>query len=146
MCRWSWSRSDPENFYEGHRPSLIRAPIDKYPNVARRGLSVQRRILNLPERPHGQFNVLLYVEIMCKSIDDEETVNKRIVRTVEAVNAVMTDDKTSWWSRNRLLHRCHVQHQRLVHAQGEDDLRGPMVLAGRSTRIRGPKRLDSLPA
>jgi small nuclear ribonucleoprotein (snRNP)-like protein len=85
---------DPENFYEGHRPSLIRAPINKYPNVAVWAV----RATPHPESARSDhtdiFNVLLFVEIMCKSIDDEETVNKRTVRTVEAVNAVMTDDKT----------------------------------------------------
>jgi hypothetical protein len=37
---------------------------------------------------------LLYVEIMCKSITDEGIVNKRIVRTTEAVNLVMQEDPT----------------------------------------------------
>jgi hypothetical protein len=64
---------DPENFYEGHRPSLIRAPIDKYPNVA---------VWAVRATPHPESagsdhtdinNVLLFVEIMCKSIDDEGT-------------------------------------------------------------------------
>lgn len=84
----------PENFYEGHRPSLIRAPIEKYPNIsiwAVRGSAHPESALS----DHTDiYNVLLYIEIMCKSIDDEGTVNKRIVRTAEAVNAVMVQDKT----------------------------------------------------
>jgi small nuclear ribonucleoprotein (snRNP)-like protein len=85
---------EPENFYEGHRPSLIRAPITAYPNCAVWAV----RATPHPESARSDhtdiYNVLLFVEVMCKSIDSEDIVNKRIVRTAEAVGAVMSDDET----------------------------------------------------
>jgi hypothetical protein len=83
-----------ENFHEGHRPSLIRASVEAYPNCAVWAV----RSLPHPESAGSDHtdinNVTLYVEIMCKALDDEGTVNKRIQRTVEAVNAVMAGDPT----------------------------------------------------
>jgi hypothetical protein len=84
----------PENFYEGHRPSLIRAPVEAYPNVSVWAVRGQPHPESAESDHTDVNNVLLYVEIMCKSLADEETVNKRIVRTVEAVNAVMAADKS----------------------------------------------------
>lgn len=81
-----------ENFYEGHRPSLIKAPIDNYPNVS---------VWTVRAVPHPEsalsdhtniWNVLLFVEVMCKSERDEGEVNRRIIRTTEALNAVMQSD------------------------------------------------------
>jgi hypothetical protein len=81
-----------ENFYEGHRPSLIKAPIENYPNVS---------VWCVRATPHPEsvlsdhtniWNVLLFVEIMCKSERDEGEVNRRIIRTTEALNAVMQND------------------------------------------------------
>lgn len=83
-----------ENFYEGHRPSLIKAPIENYPNIS---------VWSVRATPHPEsafsdhtniWNVLLFVEIMCKSERDEGEVNRRIIRTTEAVNAVMQSDPT----------------------------------------------------
>lgn len=80
------------NFYEGHRPSLIQAPVENYPNISVWAV----RATAGPEHPlldhQDVWNVLLYVEIMCKSMTDEGIVNKRIVRTTEAANLVMQAD------------------------------------------------------
>lgn len=81
-----------ENFYEGHRPSLIKADIDRYPNVS---------VWSVRGVPHPEsamsdhtniWSILLFVEIMCKSELDEGEVNRRVIRTTEAVNAVMQSD------------------------------------------------------
>ena len=88
------AKDDPINFYEGHRPSLIKAPVEQYPNVS---VWTVRGTAN-PESAASDhtnvWNILLFVEVMCKSLTDEGTVNKRIVRTAEAVNTVMQQDPT----------------------------------------------------
>jgi hypothetical protein len=92
----------PENFHEGHRPSLIKAPIDNYPNISIYGV---RATPNPESALHDHKNVwnnLLFIEVMCKSTssdaedppDAEEIVNRRLVRTCEAVHAVMDDNPT----------------------------------------------------
>jgi hypothetical protein len=79
------------NFYIGHRPSLIDAPIEHYPNVC---------VIADRFDPIGGFDqgtdVLdrLRIEIMVKSLDGEESVNKRIVRTADAVLAVIQANTT----------------------------------------------------
>lgn len=87
-------RVDLTNFYEGHRPSLISAPIDNYPNCAAWSL----RAAPTPESAEldhsSVYNDLLYVEVMVKAIEDEETVNRRVQRTAEAVNFCITQDET----------------------------------------------------
>lgn len=82
------------NFYEGHRPSLIKAPIDKYPNVSVWGVRATPHAENAASDHTNIFSNLLYVEVMCNSIEDEGIVNKRLVRTCEALNAVMLADPT----------------------------------------------------
>jgi hypothetical protein len=84
----------PENFYEGHRPSLIQAPVDKYPNISVWAVRATANPESMLLDHQDVWNVLLYVEIMCKSETDEGIVNKRVVRTTEAVNIVMQDDPT----------------------------------------------------
>lgn len=81
-------------FYEGHRPSLIQAPVDQYPNVS---------VWAVRASPHGESESadhvdvwanLLYVEIMTKSLSDEGEVNRRTVRTAEAAQLVMSNNPT----------------------------------------------------
>lgn len=84
----------PENFYEGHRPSLIQADVDKYPNVSCWTVRTTMHAESASSDHTSIFNDLLYVEVMVKAIEDEETVNKRLARTVEAVNNVMTLNPT----------------------------------------------------
>jgi len=84
----------PENFYEGHRPSLISAPVTAYPNLAVWAV----RSVPAPESAQlDQISVsrtLLYVECMVKSAADEGEVNRRILRTVEAVNLCVMSNPT----------------------------------------------------
>lgn len=84
----------PQNFVEGHRPSLISAPLENYPNCAVWAVRAQ------PTPGSNDFDQLsvhsdvIYIEIMVKSIESEEMVNRRIHRTTEAVHIVMNQDRT----------------------------------------------------
>lgn len=82
------------NFYEGHRPSLIDAPIANYPNLATWAV----RTTPTPDSALlDQMSVsrsLLYVEIMCRSDKDEGEANRRLLRTLEAVNLVVVSNPT----------------------------------------------------
>jgi hypothetical protein len=74
---------ETKNFYEGHKPSLIRGNPDLYPNVAVFGTQAT------PAPESDRFDQLdswldsLLVEVMVRG-NDEETTNRRIQRTVEA--------------------------------------------------------------
>ena len=76
-----------DNFYVGHVPSLIQAPLDKYPNCA--VLAVQGDSVNSSSDWAETYGVTLWVELMCKSVDSEEEVNSRLLRTMEAAHSVM---------------------------------------------------------
>lgn len=83
---------EEDNFYYGHRPSLIEAPVDNYPNVCAIADSSSPS-----ENEMDQFNnyeVSLAIEIMCKSLYNESEVNRRTVRTAEAVNRVLMRNNT----------------------------------------------------
>lgn len=89
-----------ENFYPGHVPSLIDAPVEKYPNIS--VMAYQADPLAAQDDWADQFSVKVAVEIMVKAIsttDDRsdpdadaaaaEAVNMRCHRTLAAVKAVM---------------------------------------------------------
>ena len=58
------------NFYEGHRPSLIQAPIAKYPNVLRLGSARDAAPGVGSCSDHTDVcNNLLFIEVMCKSAE-----------------------------------------------------------------------------
>lgn len=79
-----------ENFYVGHVPSLINAPVAKYPNCAAYGLSATPTPSTDDE---GEiYDIKLAVEVMCKSHKDEQEVNSRCQRTVEAAHSVLAAD------------------------------------------------------
>lgn len=85
---------EPANFYEGHRPSLITAPIEDYPNVS----VMATRSAPTPESDlldHGaSYRDSIIVEIMAKAIEDEETVNRRIHRLAQAAHVCLMRDQT----------------------------------------------------
>lgn len=95
---------DSGNFHQGHRPSLIEAPIEEYPNV-----SVMAYQGNPSDDQSDQFDnyiANLFVEIMVKAqapdiLEDrqayhraEEEVNARAQRTAEAAHNVLARDRT----------------------------------------------------
>ena len=87
-------RVEPEDFHEGHVPSLISAPIDNYPNCA--VISVR----STPAAASDQFDQqdayqdLIAVEVMVKSIVSESEVDRRLKRTAEAVHITLKADET----------------------------------------------------
>lgn len=92
------------NFHLGHRPSLIKAPINFYPNVSM--MAYQSR----PSSPdnldqYSSYSNRLMVELMVKSPEynegdtdkqqqAESIVNKRIQRTTDAANNVIMQHQT----------------------------------------------------
>lgn len=85
---------EPNNFYLGHRPSLIEAPVDKYPNVSvmadRAGPSESDSMFD-----HGsEYDLRLYIELMVRSLTSEEEVNARVQRMADAVNICMMSNRT----------------------------------------------------
>lgn len=87
---------DPDNFYEGHRPSLIEAPLDKYPNCSVWTDSATASEESAPLDHSQVFVSVLNVEIMVKASPEEGEgiVNKRAIRTVEAVHFALMADQT----------------------------------------------------
>lgn len=84
---------DPTNFYEGHRPSLIGAAIDKYPNCSVMANQATPATLDLIDQADA-YRCNLFVEVMAKTTDSEETVNRRVQRMAEAVNITMMADQS----------------------------------------------------
>jgi hypothetical protein len=83
----------PENFHLGHRPSLIEAPVEGYPNVS----VITDRAGPSPFEAADQMDdymLRLAVEIMVKSIDSEEEVNARVQRMADAVNVCVMSNVT----------------------------------------------------
>jgi len=86
----------PMNFYDGHRPSLIGASIEKYPNVA----VIISRATVAPESSQYDhqscYRVPCLVELMVKATQEEgeEVCNRRAHRMVEAAHAVILANET----------------------------------------------------
>ena len=85
---------DPEDFHEGHVPSLISAPIDNYPNVA--VISVRSSPAAASDQLDQQDAYLdqIAVEVMVKSITGESEVDRRLKRTAEAVHLTLKARQT----------------------------------------------------
>lgn len=81
------------NFYEGHRPSLINAAIEKYPNCSVMANQATPATLDLIDQADA-YRCNLFVEIMAKTTDSEETVNRRVQRMAEAVNITLMADQS----------------------------------------------------
>jgi hypothetical protein len=85
---------DSNNFYEGHRPSLIDAPVTLYPNFSVWSV----RATPTPESADFDQSfvsrTLLYIECMVKSNLDEGEVNRRLLRTVEATHLCVMSNPT----------------------------------------------------
>lgn len=83
-----------ENFYEGHRPSLINAPVTAYPNVA----VMCFRASPHPESAlfdHQEINRdLLWVELMVNSETGEGECNRRAQRMASATSLCLMANKT----------------------------------------------------
>lgn len=84
----------PENFYEGHRPSLIKAPIERYPNVSVIGTRAAPSPDNAALDQMTSYTHSLVVEAMVKSEVSEEEVSRRVNRTLEAINLCVFGDQS----------------------------------------------------
>lgn len=79
---------EPENFYSGHRPSLLKGNQDKFPNIAVMCYMAQSEDEDRVDQMQN-WSVGIDIEVMVKSEDSEEEVNRRMHRTLEAINQVM---------------------------------------------------------
>lgn len=95
------------NFHMGHRPSLIEAPIARYPNVS--VMAYQSRVDGVTQIDQMvQLSDRLFIECMVKSpqydtttveasdgqIEAERVVNARIQRMTDAVNNVIQNNRS----------------------------------------------------
>jgi hypothetical protein len=83
----------PDNFHEGHKPSLIRGTPDKYPNVAVFAMSASPSAESAQFDHFDSWSTLVLIEIMVKG-DDEDLVNRRIQRTTEAAIVCLRKNPT----------------------------------------------------
>ena len=86
---------EPENFYLGHVQSLVRdAPITKFPNCC---VFTTQAVAAANAQQLDQLEAYrdsVSVEIMVKSSASEQEVNRRALRTAEAVNITLQRDIT----------------------------------------------------
>jgi len=88
------------NFYPGHVPSLINAPVERYPNVST--IAYQADPKRSSDDWGENYTVLLNIEIMCKSLKSEEEVNSRIQNLLEAAHLVMMDSMNNQTLENTI--------------------------------------------
>lgn len=92
-------RVGDQHFYLGHVPSLIDNPMQSFPNVAVMGYQMSNAPAESIDLYYG-IAVSIFIEVMCKSgpypdvqdaLNDagEETVNRRVSRTTDAVISVL---------------------------------------------------------
>ncbi len=93
-------RIDSQNFYDGHRPSLIDAPITLFPNVSAMAFQADPGGVGSGTDQAEEFLRRLYIEIMCKSSPApadlpgyEQQVNRRIQRTTDAALTVLMKNR-----------------------------------------------------
>lgn len=84
---------EPENFYLGHVQSLVRdAPITKFPNCCVFTVQAVAAANSAQLDQLEAYRDQVVVEVMVKSDKDEQEVNRRALRTAEAVNITLQRD------------------------------------------------------
>lgn len=81
------------NWHYGHIPSLINAPVHKYPNLA----VLVGEMQSIPDLSIDQADEHQYpigIEVMCKDLGSQERVNSRVWRTCDAIHSLFLNDKT----------------------------------------------------
>lgn len=84
---------EKENIHSGHRPSLIQAPIDQYPNIS---VMADRADPNAESASQDHLSIYtdrLRVEVMVKS-NTEAEIESRIHRMTAAVNAIVLGNRS----------------------------------------------------
>lgn len=84
---------DLTNFYLGHQPSLIKAPVERYPNISVMADHAGTEGDNDYDQGEA-YGLRVWVELMAKSVTGEEEVNARIQRMTDAVNICMVSNPT----------------------------------------------------
>jgi hypothetical protein len=82
---------ESENFFEGHHPSLLDGLAPQYPNLTVMANEAQPRTEAFDQT--SSYDIELVVELMVKA-DTEDLVSPRIRRTADAVNNVLSRDRT----------------------------------------------------
>lgn len=100
---WTVENIPDENFYPGTIPSLIKAPVERYPNVC---VICYRGIPRLSTDDTAElYTNVLAVEIMTKSgfydpndvmdtLFHEQEVNSRIQKTMDAAHLTLLDNRS----------------------------------------------------
>lgn len=87
-----------EDFYLGNVPSLIEesTPLDRYPNVASMAYRAAKAVGDASNDHAEEFQNVLYIEALVKASpsEGEEICDKRIWRTVEAIHAAISKDRS----------------------------------------------------
>jgi len=85
-----------DQFYEGHRPSLISAPIESYPNCSVWAASAKESAESEYMDHTDIFINELFVEIIVKAspTEGEDVVNKRCIRTTEAAHFCLVSNQS----------------------------------------------------
>jgi hypothetical protein len=81
----------PANVYSGTIPSLITSPPSSYPNLC--VIAYVASPIGVTSDWTEMYSITLALEFMVKSLTDEELVNARIQRTLEAGHTVLTSDE-----------------------------------------------------
>lgn len=77
---------EPTNFHEGHRPSLLKAPPDKYPNVCTMAYRAAPDPSDDAFDHSSVYRDSLFVEAMLRSLISDGEINRRAQRMVVAIN------------------------------------------------------------
>lgn len=97
------NKVEKPNFYFGHRPSLIEAPVISYPNVS---VYTNRTVASADQGDHMEgFQISVGIEAMCIAgpyqqlhsgfmREGEDLVNKRTQRMAESIHAVVLANRT----------------------------------------------------
>lgn len=84
---------EPPNFHLGHKPSLIEAPVEGYPNVS--VMSDRAVPSGVDDYDHQSiYDDRLVVEFMVKSLRAENEVNSRVQRLADAINICVMSNRT----------------------------------------------------
>lgn len=96
-------KPSPENFHPGHRPSLIEAPIEGFPNVS--AMAYQSLASSDIGDQYEGSKITLFIEAMVIDgpydpqttgfqVQGEDLVNRKVQRMAEAIHNVMISNRT----------------------------------------------------
>lgn len=98
---WTVEQIPADNFLPGTLAPLMNRPITEFPNVAT--IAYVARPNNSRDDNGEMYQVRLAIEVMVKSERNEQEVNSRIKKTLEAVHLTLFDN----WDNKTLNHLVH---------------------------------------